>query len=345
MSSNNIEYASILSKSEVSSLLLKPTIFDILAQENMHSLFRQAFNHILKWLSSIFPSLARLKKFTDELYLLLHSTIEYLYLKAYNSLFSEHFYGLKRHGLTTDKKRILSILFSIVIPYLKAKLDNFYEELEKEQDSPVPAQTSTKFKKIFLFINKITLKVYPYFHMLWSGLFWYYRFRFMISSSEYNSPLLSILGLKLVYDMDKDKNQTSQGWLISFLLFSNNVLTNALYFIQFLKWYQDYSENQSYSIETYRQLNPGRSNQVDEIIPPPNKLPEKIANNKMYKVLTENGMCPLCSKKRTNECVLSVSGFVFCYPCIFKFIKAHQRCPLTNYPCTTKNIIRIFSTE
>ena len=75
------------------------------------------------------------------------------------------------------------------------------------------------------------------------------------------------------------------------------------------------------------------------------KLASKLENNKAYKQMQDKNLCPLCIKKRTNECVLSVSGFVFCYVCIFKFVREHQRCPLTNYPCTIKNIIRIYDSS
>ena len=125
-STQNMEYASILSKSGQSGALPRPSIFDIISQENMHSLFRLSFNHFLKWISTNSSILRKIKKYSDEIYLILHSALELLYLKAYDALFSEHFYGLKRHGLNT-KKRVLSILFSITVPYLKAKLDHVYE--------------------------------------------------------------------------------------------------------------------------------------------------------------------------------------------------------------------------
>ncbi|RWW10651.1 hypothetical protein GW17_00025798 [Ensete ventricosum] len=31
-------------------------------------------------------------------------------------------------------------------------------------------------------------------------------------------------------------------------------------------------------------------------------------------------LCPLCSQKRMNPSVVAVSGFVFCYSCIFKYV-------------------------
>lgn len=31
-------------------------------------------------------------------------------------------------------------------------------------------------------------------------------------------------------------------------------------------------------------------------------------------------ICPLCTQKRANPSVVTVSGFVFCYACIFKYV-------------------------
>ncbi|KAJ3394851.1 SWI/SNF complex component snf12 [Entophlyctis sp. JEL0112] len=39
-------------------------------------------------------------------------------------------------------------------------------------------------------------------------------------------------------------------------------------------------------------------------------------------------MCPLCQKALTNPAMLA-SGFVFCYPCVYKYVEAHGLCPVT----------------
>lgn len=31
-------------------------------------------------------------------------------------------------------------------------------------------------------------------------------------------------------------------------------------------------------------------------------------------------LCPLCSQRRGNPSVITVSGFVFCYACVFKYV-------------------------
>lgn len=35
---------------------------------------------------------------------------------------------------------------------------------------------------------------------------------------------------------------------------------------------------------------------------------------------SDRTICPLCSQKRANPSVVAVSGFVFCYACIFKYV-------------------------
>lgn len=188
------------------------------------------------------------------------------------------------------------------------------------------------------------LKYYQYFHLVWSLAFWYGQFRFMINQSDVHSPLFSILNLKLAYDLNRGVQENDSSLFRKALRLANQCFTNILFFVQFLKWFYDYRENRSYygvgENETMNETTTTRS----DFVPEP-KLSEKLANNKAYKAISQSGLCPLCNKKRTNQCALTVSGFVFCYPCIFRFVKENKRCPLTNFPCTTKNIVRIYSTN
>jgi peroxin-12 len=351
----NLQYASLLAKSsdENENSYIKPTIFDVIVQENMQSLFRTSFNHFFKWLIAQSNRFKCFKYYNDEIYLFIHSSIEFLYLKAYNALFAEYFYGMKRINIKNNIQRILSIVFSIIVPYFKSKLDAFYEDLEKSVDEQQLKNELKNNNSLKLRIKKLMLKYYPYFHLIWSMTFWFYRFKFMINTSDFNSPLLRIINQRLVYDTDRDSNTNTLSLFKKILNGTNYVFTSLLFMIQFYQWYQDYnnndndSENKPVSLvnffKTSGLLNDHNINN-DSLIPPP-KLASKLENNKAYKQMQDKNLCPLCIKKRTNECVLSVSGFVFCYVCIFKFVREHQRCPLTNYPCTIKNIIRIYDSS
>lgn len=349
--SPSIDYASIITQvdSKQSNNVIKPTIFDVIAQENMNSLFKAAFNHFFKWLTNQIRHLSRFQKYSDEIYLAIHSAIEFAYLKGYDALFSEHFYGMRRHNLNSNMKRILSLLFSIVLPYLRSKLDDFYEEIERQfSEQPQNDQFKTRIKNLFL-------KIYPYIQSITSLISWYYRFKFMMNLSDFHSPLLSILNLNLVYNLERYDLKFIDLWKISpakaMLNYSNYLFTSGLYFIQFLKWYQDYNNNQSYgNASSIHQIpaelfkNKKTGDDETQVMTPP-QLPDKLKNSKHFNFISQNNLCPICNKSRTNECVLTVSGFVFCYPCIFKFIKEFKRCPLTNFPCTTKNIIRLYTSS
>jgi peroxin-12 len=52
-------------------------------------------------------------------------------------------------------------------------------------------------------------------------------------------------------------------------------------------------------------------------------------------------ICPLCRDPRTNPAALAASGLLFCYPCVFKYVERHRRCPVTHLPATIDMLIRI----
>ncbi|KAL2942726.1 Peroxisome biogenesis protein 12 [Bienertia sinuspersici] len=51
---------------------------------------------------------------------------------------------------------------------------------------------------------------------------------------------------------------------------------------------------------------------------------------------------PLCSERRANPSVITVSGFVFCYGCIFKYVSQYKRCPVTLIAAEVDDIRRLF---
>ena len=53
-------------------------------------------------------------------------------------------------------------------------------------------------------------------------------------------------------------------------------------------------------------------------------------------------ICPLCSQKRANPSVVTVSGFVFCYACIHKYVSQVRP---TNPICWTKWTLSQFASD
>jgi peroxin-12 len=339
--SSSSQYSSLISNNA------KITIFDVIAQENLSNLFQTAFNHLSKWLIGNYKQLKRFRKYVDEIYLVIHSLIEYAYLKTNNALFSEYFYGIKRDCSNTKKTRILSIIFSIILPYLKRKLDDYFEDLEKGVD--LNTVKLGRFRRFYL-------KIYPIVHLCWSSTFWFYRIFYAFNLTEFNSPLLHVLNIKLKpIQMINIVFAHDQSVLENMFSYLNHAFTGALFFIQFLSWYQLQNSNESEEVLLNENLskndlnvnflnelksNVDYANQSIFIVEPP-KL-----NENLMKTFHSNksSSCPLCNLNRTNDCAVDVSGFVFCYPCIYKYVNKNKCCPITKLPCDSNNLIRIYST-
>lgn len=105
-------------------------------------------------------------------------------------------------------------------------------------------------------------------------------------------------------------------------------LSLGVFFLQFLEWWYS-SENQS-TVKSLTTL---------PTPPPPVHLDDRAVAGAHSK------LCPLCRKVRANDTALSTSGFVFCYRCIYVYVKANQRCPLTGYPSGVQHLIKIYSPE
>lgn len=64
--------------------------------------------------------------------------------------------------------------------------------------------------------------------------------------------------------------------------------------------------------------------------PPPPPPPPKVAKEGIP-LPADKTICPLCSQKRANPSAVSVSGFVFCYTCVFKYVSQVKNLLFTGY--------------
>ena len=69
-------------------------------------------------------------------------------------------------------------------------------------------------------------------------------------------------------------------------------------------------------------------------------FPPPIAPDICTKDLGEN-QCPLCRKSIRNP-TASISGFVFCYPCILRHVQDNEECPVTKLECRTSSLRRLY---
>ena len=56
----------------------------------------------------------------------------------------------------------------------------------------------------------------------------------------------------------------------------------------------------------------------------------------------ERGKNLLFVQTRTNPAMTSVSGYTFCYPCLFNSVTREQCCPVTRIPASIDSIRRLY---
>ncbi len=100
---------------------------------------------------------------------------------------------------------------------------------------------------------------------------------------------------------------------------------------KFLEW--TYSEEGSSKL---------RQAGIDAPIPPPPLPPQFLSS--AIAIPTDPRLCPICRKERSNP-AMSISGYVFCYPCLYRYVEEKSECPISRMRCNTQNITKIYDED
>ncbi|XP_076452414.1 peroxisome assembly protein 12-like [Babylonia areolata] len=320
----------------------QPSIFEVLAQENLMTTVRPAGKHAIRVLAESRPErFGWLLQWYDEIYTLFDFILQHHYLSHYSASFAENFYDLKRvvseekgpSGQLSWGTKWRSLILLVGVPYVKQKLDQTFEDLKyredtlsRRADAPLKVKTSRAF-----------LALYPYLHAAWEGTALYHMLAYTFQHSRWHSLPLRMSGTELRHNTDdestggvqmaweaaKDSNwwhRATTGVLRGTVAVLSTGLSVGVFFLQFLDWW--YNSDANAPLLTALPTPP----------PPPRDSTETSAPH----------VCPLCQRLRTNETALSVSGYVFCFPCIHEYLKTHGCCPVTSYPARTQHLIKIY---
>lgn len=197
-------------------------------------------------------------------------------------------------------------------------------------------------------LQGLLCRVYPLIHGLWEAVVFYYQVAYMFGIERCHSPLLRLaeLTLRHLTDDEMAAKQTQQPlsqllhnktrlqrvlMMLSRLLSLTSVvlstsLSVGVFFLQFLDWW--YASDQRTA--------------TTMALPIPRPPTASLSRRGDYQLST---VCPLCNKLRTNDTALSVSGYVFCYPCIMRFVKEKGCCPVTGCPAQSDHLIRLYQTD
>ncbi|XP_058094800.1 peroxisome biogenesis protein 12 isoform X2 [Magnolia sinica] len=352
----------------------RPTFFEMAAAQQLPASLRAALTYSIGVLALRRPFLHKVLDYDDEFFALLMMVLETHSLRTTDASFSESLYGLRRRAVKISlgkdipnadsgdrlrhsglgrRQKVLSVVFLVVLPYFKSKLHSIYNKereamlqaslwghgdrtfddnnyfVNGEEISPVPMEAlgaevsrATRIRKR---IEAIIGACYPWIHATNEGLSFAYQLLYLLDATGFYTPGLHVLGVHVCRATGQELMDTSSRisrirsrererlrgppWLKAL----QRVLLSCVYTTL------DYAQTGLIAAVFFFKV-------AKEGIPLP---PDRT-------------VCPLCSQKRANPSVVAVSGFVFCYTCIFKYVSQYKRCPVTLMPATVDQIRRLF---
>ncbi|XP_024025193.1 peroxisome biogenesis protein 12 [Morus notabilis] len=289
--------------------------------------------------------------------------------------------GEINHSGLEKRQKVLSVVFLVILPYFKSKLHSVYNRerearlqaslwghdderfddvdiIGREEDSLIPRGTSdaglsvrTRLAKK---IQKIIGACYPWVYASSEGLSFAYQLLYLLDATGFYSLELHALGIHVCRATGQELMDTSsriskirshererlrgppwlkkvQGLLLSctytVLDYAQTGLIAAVFFFKMMEWWYQSAEERMSAPTVYP--------------PPPPPPPPQVAKEGIP-LPPDRTLCPLCSQKRANPSVVTVSGFVFCYACVFKYVSQYKRCPVTLLPANVDHIRRLF---
>lgn len=297
-----------------------PSIFELFACDSLKNGLREALRYLLNNISNIegIKEMTILK--SDEAILFLDIFIEYNYLRSYNASYAENLYNLIRISRDTGKENVSaipSLICLTIFPYIKRKLDKYFEELNFKEN-----RSADESQRIRLY--RILTRSCSFFNLIC-------MIRFCSGKANYHTLLDGLLNIKLVNRLQDPNNDNIQA--LNFGDKASRVLADLLgrgltvgsYLIQFL----DYWNTHSNSAPLFNVSSP---------VPNPPKKDEFA-----YTDDRSSNICLICLHVRQNECALSNTGYVFCYSCLQRYVTVKQKCPITGHPTTVDNIVKLFT--
>ena len=242
----------------------RPSIFDLVAQDSLASSLKPALEYVLKILFARNPDRwLSFWGFSNELLYSLLGIVETYYLWKKNCSFSEYFYGLERTcqrisagQALSNKKRMLSLLFLVGVPFLQAKLLRIYEHMKEKQEVLQSCKSGKISRKQFC--TKLYFNWYPYFHAITESLSFLTYLAYILKFSNAHCLSHLLLGLHLKYtdhDLHANDSQTndyvSKRKLASLISKTGNMVLRVfsflietalpvgVFFLQFLQWWYE----------------------------------------------------------------------------------------------------------
>ncbi|KAI0677463.1 cyclin-dependent protein kinase inhibitor [Trametes maxima] len=350
---------------------LKPTLFELVAQEQLRDLLQPALKYVLSVFAQSYPRyLLRIVNRHEEFYALLMFFVEKHYLRTQGASFAENFYGLKRRRtplFKTDRARSAvggvfpeeklrdreiwrSLVFLVGLPYARAKAQDYFEELGGsvqtdliEDSRPTPVdEVSLRVTQGHPRLNGVQswggrLKrayktAYPWLNTSLEVWLLLYNIAYLFERTPHYRPWLSWVGV--------DLRRVSGDDLVTrpppkgFAAVLKSVLRRSpRLLLDSLKVLLPTAIFFIKFLEWwYSPSSPARSLAASPLGPAV-PPPRLLAPHPQGIRVddVEYGECPLCRDMLSNATGLP-SGYVFCYRCAHDYVEEHGRCPVTLVP-------------
>eukprot|EP00258_Populus_trichocarpa_P030773 XP_024446792.1 peroxisome biogenesis protein 12 isoform X1 [Populus trichocarpa] len=216
-------------------------------------------------------------------------------------------------------------------------------------------------------IQKILFVCYPWLHASNEGMSFAYQLLYLLDATGFYSLGLHALGIHVCRATGQELMDTTsriskirsnererlhgppwlkalQGALLScgytMLDYAQTGLIAAVFIFKMMEWWYQSAEERMSAPTVYPPPPP----------PPAPKVRKELFSLGFHSGVAKEGIplppdrtiCLLCSQKRANPSVVTISGFVFCYACIFKYLSQYNRCPVTLMPANVDQIRRLF---
>lgn len=344
----------------------RPTLFELIAQDQLRDLLQPAVRYILVFYAERYPRyLLRIANRSEELYAAVMAVVEWHFLKQFRGTFTENFYGLERQRAVESTKlthtsiaaprildrivdlgireRILAVIFVVGVPYLKAKLDEQWDIhgapdnlLGVRPQRPVELDPQARMGVKFRHYAKLIFKSsYPTFNALYFTSNLYFNLAYMFGRTNFHKPSLALIRQHMKrLDYGRIQNQAETSTLpalppnssLSPLVFLRLLLPSGISALKYLL---------PLGIFFLKFLEWWQSSDFaaqmarktsSNIELPPPPAPPAL---KDAQSMANQRTCRICGKPMINPTAVQ-TGYVFCYVCIYKWVQETSKCPVTN---------------
>ncbi|KAF5370034.1 hypothetical protein D9758_001344 [Tetrapyrgos nigripes] len=349
---------------------LKPSLFELVAQEQLRDLLQPALKYVLAVFAQRYPRyLLRIVNRHEEFYAFIMLFVENYYLRKHGASFSENFYGLKRRRrpfIETERAKAAvggipegeklrsreiwrSLILLIGLPYIRSKAQDYFEELgggissdildEGMDARQLRALTDDSMKGR---LRRLFKTIYPWLNISFEAWLLVSNIAYLFDKTPYYRPWLSWIGVDVRRLGIEDFRAASQLSASKAALDKHRgplstiqrlIFTSPRLLLDSLRLLLPTAIFFVKFLEWW--YSPGSPARSLSSAPQGPAVPPPRPLPPHPRGITFNkqayGKCPLCRENINNATALP-SGYVFCYRCAYDYVEKHGKCPVTLLP-------------